>query len=253
MIYEYRVSALRYSRIHSLLKQYDSWVNAFELIIFDCDGVLVNSERLTVRTVALILADLGWQLSESEIASRFSGRIASEVQRDIEAQIGHPVDWAELFEARYLDVFERELEPIQGILEVLNVIETMTCVASSSKRAEIQYKLTKTKLISKFEDRIFTAEDVTRGKPAPDIFLHAARAMGVNPRNCAVVEDSFFGVTAATEAKMTVFGFSGSVTSSDILTSAGAIAFGEMSELPGLLRERRPNAISGQTPPCTAG
>jgi len=215
-------------------------VSGFDLIIFDCDGVLVNSERLAVRTDTQILADLGWQLSESEVASRFAGRTSADMQREVEAQIGRSVDWVELFETRYREIFEKELELIPGILEVLNGIEALTCVASNSKHADIQYKLTKTGLISKFEDRIFSADDVKSGKPAPDIFLHAAQTMDVNPQNCAVVEDSFFGVTAAIAAQMTVFGFSGSITTSDILTTAGALVFDEMSQLPALLREHRP-------------
>lgn len=215
-------------------------MSGFDLIIFDCDGVLVNSERLAARTDTQILADLGWQLSESEVASRFSGRTSADMQQEVEAQIGRSVDWAELFETRYREIFERELDLIPGIVEALNEIEALICVASNSRHVDIQYKLTKTGLISRFEDRIFSADDVTSGKPAPDLFLHAARTMGVDPQNCAVVEDSFFGVAAAIAAKMTVFGFSGSTTSSDILTTAGALVFDEMSQLPVLLRERRP-------------
>jgi len=210
-------------------------VRNFELVIFDCDGVLVDSERLCVRTEALILADLGWQLSESEIISRFSGRSPADMHREVEAHIGSEVDWDEVFEVRYKEVFDKELVAVPGIVKALDAIQILTCVASSSTHAGIQYRLAKTGLLTKFEDRIFSAEDVARGKPAPDVFLYAAQAMGVDPRVCAVVEDSVFGVVAGIEAKMTVFGYSGSVTSSEMLTLAGAIAFDEMGELPDLL------------------
>jgi HAD superfamily hydrolase (TIGR01509 family) len=210
-------------------------VNQFDLIIFDCDGVLVDSERLAVRTEALILAELGWPLSESEIIARFVGRSAADMCREVEAHIERTVDWDEEFEARYREVFEKELVAVTGIVDTLNVIDTLTCVASSGTHAGIQYRLEKTGLFTQFEGRIFSSDDVARGKPAPDLFLHAAQSMGVDQRNCAVVEDSVSGVVAGLEAEMTVFGFSGSVTSSEELASAGATTFGAMSELPNLL------------------
>jgi HAD superfamily hydrolase (TIGR01509 family) len=210
-------------------------VSQFDLIIFDCDGVLVDSERLAVRTEALILCELGWRLSEAEIIARFLGRSAADMCKEVEAHIGRAVDWDEEFEARYREVFEKELVAVTGIVDALDVIDTLTCVASSGTHSGIQYRLEKTGLLSQFSGRIFSSDDVARGKPAPDIFLHAAQSMGVHPRNCAVVEDSVSGVVAGIEAAMTVFGFSGSVTSSEKLASAGATAFSAMSELPNLL------------------
>lgn len=213
-------------------------MSQFDLVIFDCDGVLVDSERLAVRTEALILAALGWHLTESEIISRFVGRTAAYMHREVEAHLGRAVNWDDVFEARYREVFDQELLPVSGIEKVLSSIDTLTCVASSGHHAGIKYKLAKTGLLPHLEGRICSAEDVTRGKPAPDIFLLAARRMGVDPRDCAVVEDSVSGVVAGIRAKMTVFGFSGSVTSSEDLTAAGAIHFTDMGELPGLLSSR---------------
>jgi HAD superfamily hydrolase (TIGR01509 family) len=210
-------------------------VRQFELVIFDCDGVLVDSEHLAVRIEALILAELGWRLTEDEIVSRFVGRSATDMHQEIEAHVGHKVDWDAVFETRYRAVFEDELIAVPGIMRALSAIDLLTCVASSGNHAGIQYKLAKTGLLSQFEGRIFSAEDVARGKPDPDVFLYAAKAMGVDPHNCAVVEDSVVGVLAGIRAEMTVFGFSGSVTSSEDLTSAGALPFTAMSDLPGLL------------------
>lgn len=210
----------------------------FDLVIFDCDGVLVDSERLAVRTEAQILAELGWPLPETEIISRFVGRTPAHMHREVETHLGRPVDWDEVFEARYREVFDNELRAVPGIVSALSSLDTLTCVASSGNHAGIRYKLAKTGLLSRFEGRIFSAEDVPRGKPAPDVFLHAARALGVDPRECAVVEDSVSGVVAGVSAEMTVFGFSGSVTNAEDLSVAGAIPFAEMSELPGLLLAR---------------
>ncbi len=210
-------------------------MSQFDLVIFDCDGVLVDSERLAVRTEASILTELGWPLSESEIIARFVGRSAADMCKEVEAHIGRAVDWDEEFEARYRVVFERELVAVTGVVDALRAIDTLTCVASSGTHSGIQYRLEKTGLLSQFSGRIFSSDDVARGKPAPDIFLHAAQSMGVDPQNCAVVEDSVSGVVAGVEAKMTVFGFSGSVTSAEKLAWAGATAFGAMSELPSLL------------------
>lgn len=207
----------------------------FDLIIFDCDGVLVDSERLAVSTEAQILAELGWPLTESEIINRFVGRSPADMHRDVEAQLGRPVDWERVFEARYREVFERELTAVPGIAEALQSIDTATCVASSGDHDGIRFKLTLTGLLSHFDGHIFSAQDVERSKPAPDVFLHAAQEMGFDPRRCAVIEDSVSGVTAGVDAGMTVFGFTGSVSSSPSLVAAGARPFATMRDLPALL------------------
>ena len=112
-----------------------------------------------------------------------------------------------------------------------------TCVASSSSHEMLQFTLGLTGLLDRFSGRIFSAEDVTHGKPAPDLFLHAARSMGVHPDHCAVVEDSVSGVTAALAAEMTVFAYAGGVTSASGLSLGSAIVFDDMRELPDLIRE----------------
>ena len=199
--------------------------------------MLVDSERLAVRTEAAILAALGWPLSEAEIIDRFVGRSAGFMHGEIERQLGRPIDWEAEFERRYDEVFARELEPVEGIVEVVQALTVPTCVASSGSHARMDRTLGLTGLLDRFRGRIFSVDDVEHGKPAPDVFLHAARTMGVSPDRCAVVEDSVSGVTAGLAAGMTVFAYAGGVTSAAALALEGAVVFDDMRALPALVRE----------------
>ena len=210
----------------------------FDLVIFDCDGVLVDSERLAVRTEAEILSGLGWALSVSDIVERFVGRSATYMQQEVERHIGRRVDWEAEFEPRYREVFERELLPVPGVVEALDQIAVPTCVASSGSHEKMQFTLGITGLVDRFRDRIFSTDEVARGKPAPDIFLHAARQLGVSPTRCAVVEDSISGVTAGLAADMAVFAFAGGVTTSSQLSIGDAVVFSDMRDLPALIVAR---------------
>ena len=207
----------------------------FDLVIFDCDGVLVDSERLAVRTEAQILSDLGWPLTESDIVERFVGRSASYMQSEIERHLGRGIDWDAEFEPRYREVFERELIAVPGIVEALDEITFPVCVASSGSHEKMRFTLGKTGLFNRFEGKIFSVDEVAHGKPAPDIFLFAAEQMGVSPNRCAVVEDSVSGVNAGVSAGMAVFAFAGGVTSAERLSIKGAVVFGDMRELPAML------------------
>ena len=209
--------------------------HGIELVIFDCDGVLVDSERLTIRTEAEILATLGWPLSESEIVDRFVGRSAADMHREIEQRLGRSVDWDAEFESRCLAVLEDELVPVDGIVEALDRITVPTCVASSGSHDKMRLTLGLTGLLDRFAGRIFSADEVEHGKPSPDIFLHAAEQMGVRPDRCAVVEDSVSGVAAGLAAQMRVFAFAGGVTGASRLSLDGAVVFDEMRALPDLL------------------
>ena len=124
---------------------------------------------------------------------------------------------------------------MDGIIEALDRIPTPTCVASSGSHEKMRYTLGKTGLYERFSGRIFSADEVSRGKPAPDLFLHAAARMGVAPADCAAVEDSAAGVQAARAAGMPVFGYAGGVTPAARLAGAGTIVFLDMRDLPGLL------------------
>jgi len=220
-------------------------VGGFDLVIFDCDGVLVDSERLAVRVEAEIVTALGWSLTESDIIERFVGRSAAYMHEEIERRLGRSIDWDSEFEARYREVFEAELVPVPGIIDALGEITLPTCVASSGSHDRMRFTLGKTGLLDLFHGRIFSVEDVEEGKPAPDIFLHAAEKMGASPVRCAVVEDSVSGVNAGLAAGMTVFGFSGGVTSADSLAIGESVVFDEMAKLPALL-------ISGFVPQSQA-
>ena len=211
----------------------------FDLVIFDCDGVLVDSERLSIRLDAELLDQLGWPLSESEIVERFVGRTEAAMKAEIEAHLGRDItaEWT-AFAERYLAAFASDLEPVEGIGDVLAAVRAAAipmCVASSGDREKIVRNLRKTGLDGWFDDRIFSADDVVHGKPAPDLFLHAAEAMGVELGRCAVVEDSRPGVAAARAAGMRVFAFGGGVTPPGALEGERTTVFGHMGELPGLL------------------
>jgi HAD superfamily hydrolase (TIGR01509 family) len=210
-------------------------MNRFDLVIFDCDGVLVDSERLFVHAEAEILAGLGWPLTESDIIERFVGRSATYMQEEIERHLGRSIDWESEFEQRYREVLESELVPVDGIVEALDAITVPCCVASSGSHEKMAFTLGMTGLIDRFRGRIFSADEVEHGKPSPDLFLHAAARMGARPQRCAVIEDSMSGVAAGVAAGMDVFAFAGGVTSASKLTRDGVVVFDAMGDLPRLL------------------
>ena len=211
----------------------------FELVIFDCDGVLVDSERIAVRVEAELLAELGWPLSQAEIVERFMGRTTEYMDEAIEAQLGSrlPGDWRDQFQRRYREAFAAELVPVDGVLDALDQIAVPTCVASSGSHDKLRFTLGHTGLYERFEGRIFSGYEVANGKPAPDLFLHAAARMGAGPARCAVVEDSLYGVLAARAAGMRVFGYAGGLTPADRLEGEATVVFEDMRELPRLLAD----------------
>lgn len=212
-----------------------------ELVIFDCDGVLVDSERIAVRIDTEVLAELGWPLSQEEVIRRFLGRSHAHMVREVEAHVGPqlPPDWATDFEGRYLEAIEAEVTPVGGIVDALDALAgsaVPTCVASSGSHEKMRRTLGLTGLYDRFAGRVFSATEVVHGKPAPDLFLHAATRMGVEPAGCVVVEDSHHGVQAARAAGMRSFGYAGGITPADWLTGDGTVVFGDMRDLPRLLQ-----------------
>ncbi|MBA2382289.1 MAG: HAD-IA family hydrolase [Chloroflexi bacterium] len=208
-------------------------------MVFDCDGVLVDSERLSIRLDAILLERLGWPMAESEIVERFVGRTEGAMRAEIEAHVGRDVgaEW-EAFSDEYIRLFAAELEPVDGVVGVLDAVAASgmaMCVASSGDHPKIRRNLVKTGLLDWFEGRIFSGDDVVDGKPAPDLFLHAAAAMGAEPARCAVVEDSRHGVAAARAAGMRAFGYAGGVTPAAALEGPRTTVFRDMAALPGLL------------------
>jgi HAD superfamily hydrolase (TIGR01509 family) len=209
-----------------------------QLVIFDCDGVLVDSERLAVRVEAAMLAELGWPLSEAEVVERFMGRSQAFMVEAILARLGDrlPDGWQDRFDRRYRAAFDAELIPVDGVDEALDRIAAPTCVASGGSHQMLRHTLRLTGLYRRFEGRIFSASEVAEGKPAPDLFLHAAARLGAEPAACAVVEDSRYGVQAARAAGMRAFGYTGGgLTPPERLAGPATVLFDDMRRLPELL------------------
>ncbi len=210
-----------------------------QLIVFDCDGVLVDSEPIANRVMAEAVAALGWPLSAADCIVRFKGHHFDTIIAVIEDRLGRPVpaDWLPNLRAATDAAFERELQPVPGVLKALDALAESglaACVASQGPPEKMAVSLGVTGLRARFEGRIFSAYQVERGKPHPDLFLFAAQTMGVATRACVVIEDSPLGVIAARAAGMNVLGFAPEGDGAD-LAAAGAALFRDMAELPGLL------------------
>ena len=212
----------------------------YDLIIFDCDGVLVDSERIAIKIESEGLTALGWHLSEAEIIEKFVGRSAAYGHSEIVAKLGQTIaeSWSSEFRRRYQAALETDVLAVEGVVEALDHIDTLTCVASSSDHDHLRLVLGRTGLYTRFAGRIFSATEVENGKPAPDLFLHAAATLGVAPSACAVIEDSAPGIVAAQSAGMDAYAYLGGVTPSDRLLLTGVIPLENMRDLPGLLRQR---------------
>lgn len=181
-----------------------------ELVIFDCDGVLVVSERLAVRVEARLLNELGWPITEREVLHRFVGRSDGYMLNEIEQTLGRPVpEWQERYLSELHATFEAELQPVPGIHRAFNNMRHPRCVASSGTHEKMQLTLGRTGLLPFFDDRIYSATEVARGKPHPDLFRHAALRCDVPSDRCVVVEDSKSGVEAARAAGMRSLGYAG--------------------------------------------
>ncbi|MFF0667526.1 HAD family hydrolase [Streptomyces tendae] len=211
----------------------------YDLVIFDNDGVLVDSEPISNRLLAGYLTELGHPTSYEDSLRDYMGGAMHRVHDLVLERTGRrlPSDFDDVFHGRVFAAFERELEPVPGAVDVLEKLAAegvAYCVASSGSHERIRTGHRKTGLDRWFDDeRIFSSQDVGRGKPAPDLFLHAAERMGVAPERCAVVEDSPLGVRAAVAAGMDVYGFT-AMTPADRLAGATRL-FGDMGELADLV------------------
>ena len=207
-----------------------------EAIVFDCDGVLIDSERIAHEVLIEALAEFGWQLDFAEAVRRFKGLSAADTVRAIEAHLGRrlPGDFIELEQQRCLERFAMGLQPVPGVVAVLENLVLPRCVASSSSPERLARCLEQTGLANHFGGHVYSAHQVARGKPFPDLFLYGARQLGVEPSRCVVIEDSVAGVQAAVHAGMQVLGYT-DLTPAASLQAAGAEVFEHMSELPDLL------------------
>lgn len=220
----------------------------WELVIFDCDGVLVDSEPIANRVFSELLGEVGLPMSFDETVRTFVGRSVATCVAMVEERIGRPVPegWVDDWRRRTLDAFSHELRAVDGVQGVLDGLTVPFCVASSGEPAKMRFTLGMTGLLPRFEGRMFSAVEVPRGKPAPDLFLHAARRMGAAPARCAVIEDTAVGVQAGAAAGMTVFGYA-AMSAPDALRSAGAAhVFHHMRELPELLERHSRRAAEEQ-------
>lgn len=208
----------------------------FELVIFDCDGVLVDSEPVGNRVLAGLLSEIGLPTSTEEAVRDYMGRSVESCLEIIEAKLGRPVpaEFTETLTRRTFAALRDELQAVPGIESALDRIALPICVASSGPHDKMRLTLGLTGLLPRFEGRLFSATDVGRGKPSPDLFLHAAASLDVAAERCAVVEDSVLGVRAGQAAGMTVFGFA-SRSDPRALAAAGARVFRDMASLPELL------------------
>jgi HAD superfamily hydrolase (TIGR01509 family) len=182
-----------------------------ELVIFDCDGVLVDSEPIINRAHASVLTACGYSITPRELVERFCGMSDPEMLAVIERDWGRalPASYGERVGAMMENGFRRSLRAIEGVTEVLDWLQLPVCVASSSAPEQIRGKLQLTGLLRHFSENLFSATMVARGKPAPDLFLYAARRLATVPERCLVIEDSPAGIDAAVAAGMSAIGFCG--------------------------------------------
>ncbi len=209
---------------------------AYELVIFDCDGVLVDSEPLANRALSECFQAVGFPITYETCVANMVGLSLPSCFKLAKEWHGRevPDDFFDIVQARTYQAIREELQPVPGVRAAIEAIPLPRCVASSSEPDKITLSLNKTELAHLFGDKVFSAQQVPRGKPFPDLFLFAARQMGVEADKCVVIEDSFYGAQAARAAGMSVLGYTGSGFARQ-LAEAGAQVFDNMSALPGLL------------------
>ena len=207
---------------------------ARQLVIFDCDGVLVDSETITTATIVEAMSWYGLDWDAEHVLRRHRGGNLLNVRADAEQELGEslPADFVDRFRERLYERLRADILPIPGIEAALDALPQEICVASNGPRGKMEATLGTTGLLPRFEDRIFSAYDIDVFKPDPGLFLHAAREMDVPPADCVVVEDSDNGIEAAVAAGMPVLAYVGHGVD---LEAEGAILFDDMARLPGLI------------------
>lgn len=209
----------------------------YKLVIFDCDGVLVDSERITNQVFVEMLDELGLPLTLDDMFEQFVGHSMSQCLDKISDLLGRrpPDDFLPTYRARTMAALESTLVAVPGVEDALDRIALPRCVASSGDHDKMRFTLGITGLWPRFEGKIFSVTEVRNPKPAPDVFLYAARRCGVAPGDCVVVEDTPTGVAAAVAAGMAVLGYSALTPAHRLLAAGADHVFDRMSELPGLL------------------
>lgn len=207
------------------------------LVIFDCDGVLVDSEPIANRVFTRMLAEQGLALDDAQMDQLFLGRTMAHCLALAAGQLGRslPGDFEAEHDRRLFDALAAELQAVPGVVQVIDGLASPFCVASNGSPQKTRFSLRQVGLLARFEGRLFSAAEVTQGKPAPDLFLHAARRMGVPPAACVVVEDSPAGVAAGVAAGMRVLGFAARTPATRLREAEAHHVFTGMAELRGLL------------------
>jgi HAD superfamily hydrolase (TIGR01509 family) len=223
----------------------------FDLLILDNDGVLVDSEPIANGVLAGLLTECGYPTTYEESVRRYLGGTLRLVREIVEPRLGRPLpaDFEERYHQRLFERMRTELTAVEGVVAALDALHTdgelPMCVASSGTHERIERTLATVGLLARFQGRIFSAQDVPRGKPYPDLFLHAAARMNAEPARCLVVEDSPHGVAAAKAAGMTVIGYAG-LTPAERLADAD-IAIEHMTDLPTAIRFSMATESHGET------
>ncbi|WP_411556939.1 HAD family hydrolase [Plantibacter sp. MPB07] len=213
-----------------------------DLVIFDCDGTLVDTERISVQVNLQLLNEVGGDYTEAEVRELFVGASLETYATLVEQRLGKPLeaDWIQRWSDMFRGICERELEAVDGVVDALDGIAATgvpLCVASNGMLHDVVRNLGQVGIHDRFDGRIFSATDVAVGKPAPDLFLHAAADFDTAPERCAVIEDSVVGVLAARAAGMTVYAYAGGMTPAERLIGDGTHVFDDMRLLPDLIRD----------------
>ena len=192
-------------------------MSKFDLVIFDCDGVLLDSEIIACRADAEAYTRLGYEITAQEVSARFAGMPDDAVDAALASEIGKtlPPDFRPKIKKTVIEKYKTELRAIDGASALLSSLKTAKCIASSAAPAKLALGLIETEMFELVYPNIFSTRLVKNGKPHPDIFLYAAQRMGVSPMRCIVIEDSVAGVTAAKSAGMTCVGFTGGTHCAD--------------------------------------
>lgn len=212
-------------------------MSEFRLVIFDCDGVLVDSERITNQVFADVLNEIGLPVTLEDMFNDFVGRSMPQCLELITKMLGTPLpeDFVERYTARATLALLSGLAAVPGIEKALNELRLPYCVASNGDHTKMRTTLGITKLLPRFEGRLYSATEVTKGKPFPDLFLYAAKKQGVRPSSCIVIEDTPTGVTAGVAAGMTVYGYAALTPAYRLLDAGAHGTFTDMSLLSDLI------------------
>lgn len=221
-------------------------MTAFEAVLFDCDGVLVDSESITNRVLCTMLNESGWPISTEECLREFIGKTVRSQAALIEARTGKPLTdaWMAAFYERRNAALRAELVAIDGALSAVSQSHALCAgriaCASGADRAKVEMQLAQVGMAPYFEGRVFSGHELPRSKPFPDVYLAAAAALGVEPARCLVIEDTVTGVTAGVAAGATVWGYfpadQGHASAEHLLEAGASCVFGDMGELPAMLR-----------------